>query len=73
VNVFAGLNRCDALAEGIRRALRANPPAAPVVVRMVGNLEEEGHRILREAGVEPYSRLEDAIDAAVELAKGGGR
>jgi hypothetical protein len=35
---------------------------------MVGNLEEEGHRILREAGVEPFSDLEEAIEAAVRRA-----
>jgi succinyl-CoA synthetase beta subunit len=71
VNMFAGLNRCDALAEGVRRALEARPPKVPIVVRMVGNREEEGHRILREAGVEPYRDLEDAVEAAVRLAKGG--
>jgi succinyl-CoA synthetase beta subunit len=70
VNVFAGLNRCDLLAEGIRTSIAANPPGVPVVVRMVGNLEEEGHRILKACGIEPYSGLEDAIDAAVRLSKG---
>jgi succinyl-CoA synthetase beta subunit len=71
VNVFAGLNRCDRLAEGIRRSLGGHPPEVPVVVRMVGNLEEEGHRILRDGGVTPYTVLEEAVEAAVALARGG--
>jgi len=70
VNIFAGLNRCDLLAGGIRRYLEEHPLDVPVVVRMVGNLEEEGHRILAGAGIEPHSRLEDAVEAAVRLARG---
>ena len=72
VNIFAGLNRCDVLAQGIRDYMRANPMEQPVVVRMVGNLEQEGHRILREACVEPVTELEDAIEHCVALAKAEG-
>ena len=70
VNIFAGLNRCDVLAQGISDYMRANPMEQPVVVRMVGNLEQEGHRILREACVEPVTELEDAIAHCVALSKG---
>jgi len=72
VNIFAGLNRCDRLAEGICRYLADHPLSQPLVVRMVGNLEEEGHRLLREAGVEPVRELEQAIDRCVELAGAAG-
>ena len=68
VNLFAGLNRCDSLAEGIGRYLQDHPPETPVIVRMVGNREEEGHRILREAGLEPFARIEEAVEEAVRLA-----
>ena len=68
VNLFAGLNRCDAMAHGIRRYLSEHPPAVPVVVRMVGNLEEEGHRILRQAGLTPFSQIEEAVEEAVRIA-----
>ena len=74
VNVFAGLNRCDRLAEGIRRYLGEHPIAEAVVVRMVGNFEDEGHAILREAGIEPVRELEQAIEAcARHLGEGEGR
>jgi len=70
VNIFAGLNRCDSLALGIQRYLHDHPIKIPLVVRMIGNLEAEGHRILRDIGIEPFSRLEDAVEKAVNLSIG---
>jgi len=67
VNIFAGLNRCDHLAAGIIRYLEEHPIGIPIVVRMVGNLEEEGHRLLKEIGISPFSDLEDAVTEAVRL------
>jgi len=69
VNIFAGLNRCDTLAAGICRYMENHDVELPVVVRMVGNQEEEGHRLLREAGMEPFSDLEQAIERVVMLSK----
>jgi len=71
INIFAGLNRCDSLANGIQSFLSENPMDMPVVVRMVGNKEQEGHKILRKAGIEPFTGLEDAIERVVQLSKGG--
>ncbi|UCG88936.1 MAG: succinate--CoA ligase subunit beta [Gemmatimonadota bacterium] len=70
INIFAGLNRCDKLAEGIVRYLQEHPYDKPVVVRMIGNAEEAGHRILRDFGVEPYRKLEEAVERVVVLARG---
>lgn len=67
VNIFAGLNRCDRLAEGILRYLEDHPIEIPLVVRMVGNREEEGLRLLKENGISPFSRLEEAVEEAVRL------
>ncbi len=69
INIFAGLNRCDKLADGIVRYLKERPYDRPVVVRMIGNAEETGHRILRDFGVEPYRNLEDAVERVVALAR----
>ncbi len=69
VNIFAGLNRCDRLAAGITRYLKDHPIDIPLVVRMVGNLEEEGARLLKEIGITPFSRLEDAVEEAVKISK----
>ena len=69
VNIFAGLNRGDTLAEGIKRYLQDHPLPIPVVVRMIGNLENEGHRILSNIGITPFKELEAAIDFAVKLSQ----
>lgn len=71
VNIFAGLNRCDRLAQGIARYLGDHPLDEPLVVRMVGNFEEEGHRILQGIGIEPVRELERAIERCVELVSDG--
>jgi succinyl-CoA synthetase beta subunit len=67
INILAGLNRCDRLAEGIVTYLKEHPYDKPIVVRMIGNKEETGHRILRDFGIEPYRDLEDAVERVVEL------
>jgi len=67
VNIFAGLNRCDRLAEGIRTYLADHPIEQPMVVRMVGNFEDEGHAILRAIGITPVRELEQAIAECVRL------
>ncbi len=66
VNIFAGLNRCDDLALGIVDYVRDFSPPFPIVVRMVGNKDEEGRRILREHGLEPVVALEEAVLKAIE-------
>lgn len=68
VNIFAGLNRCDELALGILDYLNDFKPPFPIVVRMIGNKDEEGRRILRDAGLEPIAELEKAVEKAIELA-----
>jgi len=67
VNIFAGLNRCDLLAEGIKDYLSQHQPPFKVVVRMIGNRDEEGRKILRGIGIEPIAQLEPAIDQAITV------
>jgi succinyl-CoA synthetase beta subunit len=42
----------------------------PIVIRLVGTNEEEGRRILQDAGIPSLETMEDAAARAVELAKG---
>ena len=67
VNVFAGINRCDWVAEGLVQALRKDPPAVPIVVRLSGTNVEEGRKILSESGlaIRKADTLADAADQAV--------
>ena len=52
VNIFAGINRCDWVAQGVVQALRETDDiTVPLVVRLAGTNVEEGRRILRESGL----------------------
>ncbi|WFO75287.1 ADP-forming succinate--CoA ligase subunit beta [Desulfurococcaceae archaeon MEX13E-LK6-19] len=68
VNIFGGITRCDEVAAGLVAALKETGSKKPVVVRLLGTNEEEGRRILREAGIHAFSELDDAVKKAVELA-----
>ncbi len=51
VNIFAGINRCDWVAEGVVQALEKSPVNVPVIVRLAGTHVEEGRRILARSGL----------------------
>ena len=67
VNIFAGLNRCDHLAEGIVDFLGKHKPHFAIVVRMVGNRDDEGHEILRSVGITAIKSLEDAVSTVIQV------
>lgn len=67
VNIFAGLNRCDDLALGIQDFMSAYKPSFPVVVRMVGNREDAGRKILSGIGIEAIAGLEDSVAKVIEI------
>ena len=52
VNIFAGINRCDWVAEGVVKAMTDLEVKVPVVARLSGTNVEEGRRILAESDVE---------------------
>jgi len=52
VNIFAGINRCDWIAEGVIRAVRELDLDMPLVVRLSGTNVDEGMRILAESGLD---------------------
>jgi succinyl-CoA synthetase beta subunit len=68
VNIFAGLNRCDDLAMGIKRYLQEHGLTIPLVVRMIGYREEEGKNILKEVNVEAIRSLEESVEKVVQIA-----
>jgi len=63
VNIFAGINRCDWVAQGILQALEKQPLDVPVVVRLSGTNVEEGRRLLAGSGV-PIIRAATLAEAA---------
>ena len=71
VNIFAGINRCDWVAEGIVLALQKIKIDKPLVIRLAGTNVEEGNKILKESGINYISAttLEEAANKAVEALK----
>ncbi len=68
VNIFAGINRCDWVAEGVVQAVRELRPAVPIVVRLAGTNVEEGKRILEgsELDILRADTLAEAAERAVQ-------
>ncbi|MEM9147023.1 MAG: malate--CoA ligase subunit beta [Pseudomonadota bacterium] len=67
VNIFAGINRCDWVAEGVVQAYRTEGLSLPVVVRLAGTNVEEGKRIIERSGLPLITAdtLAEAADRAV--------
>jgi succinyl-CoA synthetase beta subunit/malate-CoA ligase subunit beta len=63
VNIFAGINRCDWVAEGVVQALKEVQVDVPVVVRLAGTNVEEGQKILANSGL-PVIRASTLMEAA---------
>ncbi len=51
VNIFAGINRCDWIAQGLIQACGQLNIQVPLVVRLAGTNVEEGRQILAESGL----------------------
>ena len=51
INIFGGILRCDVLARGVVAATKKLHIKIPIVVRMEGTNMEEGHKILKDSGL----------------------
>ncbi|QFT92793.1 Succinyl-CoA ligase [ADP-forming] subunit beta [Roseovarius sp. THAF9] len=67
VNIFAGINRCDWIAEGVILAVKELDLKIPLVVRLSGTNVDEGMKILAESGleIETASSLAEAAEKVV--------
>ena len=65
VNIFAGINRCDWVAQGIVQAVEKLDLKIPLVVRLSGTQVEEGKRIIRES--DHPIQLADTLAEAAEM------
>jgi malate-CoA ligase subunit beta len=68
VNIFAGINRCDWIADGVVRAAGESPIDVPVIVRLAGTNVEQGCAILETSGLELIQA--DDLDEAAAKAVG---
>ena len=66
VNIFAGINRCDWIAEGVVQAVKNIDMRIPLVVRLSGTNVEEGRRIIEESGL-PIVSADTLAEAAYKV------
>ncbi|MFN3336752.1 MAG: succinate--CoA ligase subunit beta, partial [Thermomicrobium sp.] len=69
VNIFGGITRGDVVAQGLLEALRQVEVRVPMVIRLVGTRQEEGRRLLEEAGLTVVDTMEEAAQRAVAAAQ----
>ncbi|MCK5829909.1 MAG: malate--CoA ligase subunit beta [Methylococcales bacterium] len=68
VNIFAGINRCDWIAEGVVQAVKKIDMKVPLIVRLSGTHVEEGRKIIAESGLPiiTATTLAEAAEKAVQ-------
>jgi len=73
VNVLGGITHCDDVARGIVEAAKEAKVKKPLVVRLVGTNQQEGQKILADAGISVLDSMEKAARQAVEITRGEKR
>ena len=71
VNIFAGINRCDWIAEGIIKAVEEVGVNVPVVARLEGTNMEQGKKALMESGL-TITTADGLSDAAIKVVAAAG-
>jgi succinyl-CoA synthetase beta subunit/malate-CoA ligase subunit beta len=66
VNIFAGINRCDWIAEGLIKAMQDQKIGVPIVVRLAGTNVEKGAEMLAASGLD-FIMADNLDDAATKV------
>ena len=68
VNIFAGINRCDWVAQGVVQAAKEVDIKVPLIVRLAGTNVEAGQKILSDSGLDLITAdtLSEAATKAVK-------
>jgi succinyl-CoA synthetase beta subunit len=72
INILGGITRCDEVARGILEAKQKIGVTKPMVIRLVGTNEEEGKKILTDAGIHVLESMDEAAQRAVQIVAKGG-
>jgi succinyl-CoA synthetase beta subunit len=70
INVLGGITHCDDVAGGIVKSVNEAKVKKPLVVRLVGTNQQEGQKILANAGISVLDSMEEAAKKAVEIVLG---
>ena len=68
INIFGGITRCDAVANGLLKAFEQIDTNIPVVVRLTGTNEELGRALLKDSKLYVANTMSEATRMAVNLA-----
>ena len=66
VNIFAGINRCDWIAEGVVQAIKNIDMKIPLVVRLSGTNVAQGRKIIADSNL-PIIIAETLAEAAEKV------
>lgn len=69
INIFGGITRCDDVAKGLLEAFKTIHTDMPIVIRLTGTNEAQGHEILKGSRFTVATSMADAGRKAVELSK----
>lgn len=66
INVFAGITRCDEVAQAIVIARERFENLPPLFIRLAGTNEQQGKQILTDNNIATLSTLQECVQAATE-------
>ncbi|QRD92069.1 hypothetical protein F9C07_2146895 [Aspergillus flavus] len=71
VNIFGGIVRCDAIAQGLINVVNEMGLRTPIVARLQGTNMEQAHKLLNESGLKIFSieDLQNAAEKSVQFSK----
>ena len=71
VNIFGGIVRCDAIAQGLINVVNEMHLSIPIIARLQGTNMEAAHKLVNESGLKIFSieDLQDAAEKAVQFSK----
>ncbi|EER28332.1 Succinate--CoA ligase [ADP-forming] subunit beta, mitochondrial [Coccidioides posadasii str. Silveira] len=71
VNIFGGIVRCDAIAQGLINVVRDMNLRTPIVARLQGTNMEKAHQLINDSGLKIFSieDLQNAAEKSVQFSK----
>lgn len=71
VNIFGGIVRCDAIAQGLVQVVQSMNLRIPIIARLQGTNMEKAHEIINSAGLKIFSidDLQTAAEKSVQFSK----
>jgi succinyl-CoA synthetase beta subunit len=71
VNIFGGIVRCDAIAQGLISVVQDMNLKIPIIARLQGTNMEQAHKLINDSGMKIFSidNLQDAAEKSVQFSK----